>query len=469
MVGSTAVGLNRLRAAADVTRTGAFTTVAMHGESREPDMTHAASLSRGELSFSNDDIEKMVDRLAAGLRAQSTLVRELDAAHAQLAARQTELEASRAKAELAAETLSTFLHALGHDLRAPLVAIDANLQLVDVLRTGLAPDEITACMADMRRTCDHGLALIRDLFELIRSDAGQWRVLRTPVSLADVIKDACAVAATQAQANGLHIETQWNIDAGEIIDTDGTRLRQALANLLLNATKYGDRGVIQITAGRTHAGELELSVSDEGRGIDPALLPTIFDPFTRCSTRNDHTEVGVGLGLAIVRRCARLLGGDVSVQNRVPRGASFTIRIPAPVCGCVVAPHIAAPVSAPIPHRSTPLQGVRVLIIDDAPDAARLLGHHLRLLGAESAVAESLAHARLRLTTQRFDLVISDLNLLGGSGLDVRSDTDLPVCISSSTPFEELPASARANFLAKPISLATVRETVLTLLARVST
>ncbi len=444
----------------------------------------AADLHRGDYSFDSADIEKMVDRLAVGLRAQSALVRELDSAHALLAARQVELEAARAKAELAAETLSTFLHALGHDLRAPLVSIDANLQLLDVLRVGDGNEQVAQCTADMRRTCDHGLALIRDLFDLIRSDAGQWRVLRTPVALDELVKDVCAVASTHAHANGLRIETVWNTDRGEVIDTDGTRLRQAVTNLLVNAAKFGERGVIRLTLSRRSSEDLEITVADQGRGIDAAVLPTIFEPFTRGATGHANSESGAGLGLAIVRRCARLLGGEVTAHNASEGGAVFTLRVHAPVTGCVlpvrgdavkaaredgIKSAATAAVTAAATPAVKPLASLRVLIVDDAADAARLLGHHLRLLGAESAVADSLVQARERLATQHFDLIIADLNLQDGSGLDLRGGQHLPVCISSATPLDELPPAARADFLSKPISSASVCAAVLTVRARVST
>jgi signal transduction histidine kinase len=296
-------------------------------------LPQTASESWRSALLTSADIEKLVDRLSSTLQAQSQTVRELEAAHAELDARQRQLEEARAKAERASETLATFLKALGHDLRAPLVSVDAALQMLDLeLRDG----DLTAAgerVGEIRRTAGHGLALIDDLFELIRSDAGQWRVEPQAVRISEIVADARAVVAPKAHLKRLTVETRWvgaSTDPRHFVQTDLVRIRQALVNLLVNAIKFSDRGPVVIEVERTREDMLAFRVIDNGPGVDPEALEAIFEPFTQGKRTVRQAKDGAGLGLAIVRRCARLLGGDVGVANRTGGGAIFTLEICAP-------------------------------------------------------------------------------------------------------------------------------------------
>ena len=281
-----------------------------------------------------EQIEKLIDRLSTTLTEQSQTVRELELARAELDARQHELELARAKAERATETLSTFLRALGHDLRAPFVSIDASMQMLDMdLRAEDIPSSLER-LAEIRRTSSHGLALIDDLFELIRSDAGQWRVEPQPVRICEIVADARAVVAPKAHMKRISLETRWvgeQTDPKQLVETDLVRIRQALVNLLVNAIKFSERGPLIIEVERIGEHTLAFRVLDNGPGIDPDAFQSIFEPFTQSKRTARNAKDGAGLGLAIVRRCARLLGGDVSVANRTSGGAAFTLEIRAPL------------------------------------------------------------------------------------------------------------------------------------------
>ena len=220
-----------------------------HQDVRQHNVVESASQSWRSALITPSEIETLVDRLSATLQAQSHTVRELEAAHIELDARGRALDEARAKAERATETLATFLKALGHDLRAPLVSVDAALQMLDFdIRDG-GPTTATERIGEIRRTASHGLALIDDLFELIRSDAGQWRVEPQAVRISEIVADARAVVTPKAQLKRLTIETRWigsATDSKHFVQTDLVRIRQALVNLLVNAIKFSDRGPIVI-------------------------------------------------------------------------------------------------------------------------------------------------------------------------------------------------------------------------------
>ena len=480
--------------------------------------------------FDAGKVDKLVDRLTWALSEKTQLVRELEAARAALAAQQQQLVDARDKAERARTTLATFLHALGHDLRAPLVSLDAGLQLMEMESTArmgeaqrLGTEQaIQVAAQDMRRTCGHGLALIHDLFELIRSDAGAWRVELAQVTLGELLSNATAVIAAQAQAKGLTIDLVWaerGNSAGALaattISTDATRVAQALVNLLGNAVKFSSHGTITIgvalqsnaaLATEVHEVEvheataqpcvLELTVDDAGPGIEAALLPRIFEPFTQ-GDAGLRSKGGVGLGLAIVERCARLLGGHARVANRAEGGARFTLEIP--VTRTVLRDtetavsdgrssahtqshtqsHNQSHNQSHTQSLADPTEGItaetlRVLLVDDALDAGRLLAHHLRHAGASVTCAASLREARQTLksnlgTNLAFDMVITDLELGDGSGLDLANELALGphhtnhhapvapiVVLSSARPASEVSRIWQGFFLPKPISRASI-------------
>ncbi len=535
-------------------------------QSKDSDVRHQLPRSASEnwrsALLTSADIERLVDRLSSTLQAQSQTVRELELAHAELDARQKELVEARAKAERATETLATFLKALGHDMRAPLVSVDAALQMLDLeVRDG---DEEAAIerIGEIRRTASHGLSLIDDLFELIRSDAGQWRVEPQAVRISEIVADARAVVAPKAHQKRLTVETRWigsSTDPRHFVETDLVRIRQALVNLLSNAIKFSDRGPIVLEVERRAADMLAFRVVDNGPGLDDDALDAIFEPFKQSKRTSRHAKDGAGLGLAIVRRCARLLGGDVTAANRDGGGAAFTLEIRAPrvdppagerlidanesvvekvvervaervaermaerldgstprkakvhrvskVLPAVPPPAARAdPASeervldagAPAagdasdgfgelyrgPRESRPAQNyaatprqvvaaevaaqsgktgkrsMHALIVDASVDHSKQIIGHLKELGFDTAVAQTLAEARRLISQCRPDLIISDRKLPDGSGLefhDIAPGTRLVLSSTNPDPNEFPPGT---QILAKPYTERAVLEIV---------
>ena len=294
-----------------------------HQDVRQQNVVESASQSWRSALITPSEIETLVDRLSATLQAQSHTVRELEAAHIELDARGRALDEARAKAERATETLATFLKALGHDLRAPLVSVDAALQMLDFdIRDG-GPTTATERIGEIRRTASHGLALIDDLFELIRSDAGQWRVEPQAVRISEIVADARAVVTPKAQLKRLTIETRWigsATDSKHFVQTDLVRIRQALVNLLVNAIHaMAEGGTLTLTTRDAGADSVEIAVTDTGPGLGAALLAELFKPFV---TRKKD---GTGLGLWISRSIVERYGGDIQAGNHPAGGAIMRV------------------------------------------------------------------------------------------------------------------------------------------------
>lgn len=432
------------------------------------DAPDASGLAWSGGLFGPAEVERLVDRLTVALHGQMALVRELAEAREALEREKREADEARRTAERARETLETFLRALGHDLRAPFVAVDATLQLLELEAPALDGDAFRARTladaAELRRSTAHGLALLADLFELIRSDAGQWRVEPRVIALDEFLRDLRAVVHAPAQAKSIALEVVAHT-APATFETDPVRLRQALANLVLNAIQYAGSGSIRIEIEPIDRERLRFRVLDEGPGL-PTEMAALFEPFVRGaqaagapsaglgatsaphdqvaadSSRGAPVGVGLGLGLAIARRCANLLGGTLVGANRPARGAVFTLEIPLRIAHAAdPAPQamVASASATDAEPIRTPVRPRRILVVDDAADARRLLLHHLRALGQHAAAAASLAEAHALLATRTYDLVVADRRLGDGDGASLATHPALvahrtPLVVSSADP-----------------------------------
>lgn len=254
------------------------------------------------------------------------------------------LEAEERRAALAEAVASRarFMRGVSHDLKNPINAIDGHAQLLEDEVRGPLTSEQRDSVARIRRSARTLLALIEDLLELARAEAGQLSVRLDRVVLHDVVHEVVEQHRAAAEFAGLTL-VHTNGDAQTILTTDAARVAQVLGNLLSNAVKYTPAGgrievSTELPSRRTVDGEgrLGIHVVDDGPGIPPDKREEIFGEFTRLAAVD---RPGAGLGLSIARRIARLLGGDVTVDDRRERGSCFTLWLPlrAPADGTRVA------------------------------------------------------------------------------------------------------------------------------------
>jgi signal transduction histidine kinase len=241
-----------------------------------------------------------------------------------------EAEERRAAVAEAMASRARFMRGVSHDLKNPIHAIDGHAQLLeDGMRGPLTPEQRDS-VARIRRSARALMGLIEDLLELARAEAGQLSVKLDRVVLPDIVRGVVEEHRAAAQCAGL---TLVHADDSEtILTTDPARVAQVLGNLLSNAIKYTPAGgrievATELPARRASDGEprLAIHVVDDGPGIPSDKREEIFGEFTRLGGVD---RPGAGLGLAIARRIARLLGGDVTVAGREERGSRFTLWLP---------------------------------------------------------------------------------------------------------------------------------------------
>jgi PAS domain S-box-containing protein len=384
---------------------------------------------------------------------------------------------ARAAAEEANELKDQFLATVSHELRTPL---NAMLGWTRMLRSGSVPVEKRAHgLATIERNALAQAQLIEDLLDVSRILSGKLRLDVAPVDLAAVVLAALDVVRPAAEAKALRLQPTLDPRAGPIVG-DAARLQQVVWNLLSNAVKFTSKGGrIQVRLERVDS-SIELVVTDTGQGIDEAFLPHVFDRFRQADGTTTRAHGGLGLGLSIVRQLVELHGGTIrALSQGVGLGATFVVRLPlAALQTTEIARRLSHPTLGALPEMECPpgVEGLRVLAVDDEPDARDLLVAVLESCGAVVTTAGSVPEALAAFAKHRPDMVLSDVGMPDADGYALISALRaLPDEAGGRTPVVALTAYARpedrkralrAGFnmhIAKPIDPAELLDVVASL------
>ena len=276
-----------------------------------------------------------------------------------------------------------FLATLAHELRNPLAPLRNGLQIMRMASGNPALMDRARDM--MERQVGSLVRLVDDLLDVARISGGKIELRRERTPLQDVIARAVETATPALDVHGHSFEVRAP-DAPILVDVDATRLAQVLANLLGNAAKYTPPGgAICLTAGVDGAGAFA-EVCDDGVGIPPESLPTIFEMFSQVKDNLSMAQGGLGIGLALSRKLAELHGGTVEAHSEgVGRGSRFVLRLPLAELGS--APPPSAPADALAEASPKPARSLRILVVDDNLDAGDSLATRLELAGHEARLA----------------------------------------------------------------------------------
>ena len=259
--------------------------------------------------------------------------RRLQEANDALSSANRDLFAANREIQQQTERKSAFLASMSHELRTPMNAIRGFTNLV-LRRSGdVLPDRQKANLVKVTHASDHLLAMINDLLDLSKIEAGRMDVNVSSFDVSELV-ESCVSTVSPLVQEGVDLRFEVADGVGEA-QTDEARLRQMLINLTSNAIKFTDSGTVKVVAG-VHGGreqggeELVIRVTDTGKGIPADELSTIFDEYRQVKGQSEaEVQRGTGLGLSITRRFAELLGGSVEVASIVGEGSTFSIRIPA--------------------------------------------------------------------------------------------------------------------------------------------
>jgi signal transduction histidine kinase len=233
------------------------------------------------------------------------------------------------EARRANKTKSDFLAVVSHDLRTPLTAIIGYVDLMEMGVPDVLPEATRQRLQRIRTSATHLQYLLNELLVFARLDAGREEVRLREVDLRDVGRDVAAVAEPLALQRDLRLHVDLPADP-VIMQTDADKVRQVLLNLVGNAVKYTHQGHIRVELRKPTDGVVVIRVQDTGVGIAHEHLEHIFEPFWQVDSTQRTPDRGTGLGLSVVRRLARLLGGDVAVESAPGKGSTFTVTLSAP-------------------------------------------------------------------------------------------------------------------------------------------
>ncbi len=267
----------------------------------------------------------------------------------------------------ASQHKSQFLANMSHELRTPLNAIIGVTEMLQEDARDLGREDEKEPLERVLRAAHHLLALINDILDLSKIEAGKMDLHLESFALGPLLEEIATTIQPLAEKTGNTISVEYGPDIG-VMQADQTRVRQALLNLASNANKFTERGAVRIEAGRSREDGkdwITIAIADTGIGMTPEQVARLFQEFVQADASTTRKYGGTGLGLAISQRFCRMMGGDITVQSEPGRGSTFTLRLPAEVsaAGPIAPGRGATPARGAAPSGA----GSVVLVVDDEP------------------------------------------------------------------------------------------------------
>ena len=344
------------------------------------------------------------------------------------------------QAESANRSKSEFLANMSHEIRTPMTAILGYAEiLAEQLEKGSTPTSSTECINTIRRNGEHLLSIINDILDISKIEANKMTAEKINVAPMQLVQEVVDLMRVKSNAKGLILKTKFDSDAPQVIQTDPTRLRQILVNLVGNAIKFTEIGgvTINVRMDENQPHQIYFDVIDTGIGLRDDQFANLFRSFEQADTSMTRKFGGTGLGLRISKRLAEILGGSITAASATGGGSVFTASVAvgslAPVDSVKVLSNSNSNLSLDpnheehsVPKASMPnadaLAGYRILLVEDGPDNQRLISFLLRKAGATVEILENGKLAVERFTVDGtlsgelskvldFDLILMDMQM----------------------------------------------------------
>ena len=385
------------------------------------------------------DLFKKTEQIKRQAEERESLIRE-----------QAIAEHARVEAERASEAKDRFLAMLSHELRTPLTPVLASVFMLE--REDNVPKVIHESLQLIRRNVELEARLIDDLLDLTRISKGKVQLSFEIVDAHTLLRNALEICQFEIEQKKLELRSEFAATK-VYLQADPARLQQIFWNLIKNAVKFTPHGgKLGIRTTNNGNGQFRLEVEDSGCGIDPGVLPRIFHAFEQAG----RTQLGgLGLGLAISKALVEAHHGSISAESQGrDSGATFTALFP-------TCERNAIPESSDAPRSTAKRRSVRLLLVEDHEDTNRSLTRMLRRRGYEVHPANDIRSALDIATRKQFDVLVSDIGLPDGSGIDLlkalRAKRDVfGIALSGYGMEEDIRRSGEAGFshhLVKPVDL----------------
>ena len=423
-----------------------------------------------QLEQLNENLEqRVVERTEAVVQRS----KELEETANELRETQVELEKAKTKAEQASESKSNFLACMSHEIRTPMSAV---LGFTEILRTRqLETSDQQRYLKQIHSNSQHLLALLNDLLDFSKIEASKLEVECISCNPYELVTDVLQSLASHADEKELTLEVELDGQLPREIQSDPTRLRQIVTNLVGNAIKFTASGSVIVTLRSEPEQELlSIAVQDTGIGISPEQIKKIFQPFQQADASTTRQFGGTGLGLSISKRLAEALGGDICIASEEGQGSTFTITVATGDLTGVALLDENAPESTSSQVRSQyanqVLQGRRILIVDDVEANRELISFLLRDAGAAVEFAEDGQQAvDFMSQDEQVDAILMDMQMpvLDGYGAtrSLRAlGIEIPIVAMTANSLQgdqdRCMAAGCSSYLTKPINFEALIETL---------
>ena len=314
----------------------------------------------------------------------------------------------RIQAEAANQSKSAFLANMSHEIRTPMTAILGYTDILELEAKSLQlPELISDSLDTIKRNGGHLMELINDILDLSKIESGKLDVESIRCSPQTIVEEVLELVQVRAEAKGLKLEASYQFPLPAEIHSDPTRIRQILINLIGNAIKFTEVGIIRLnTSFLENPGEepqVQFTVIDQGIGMTEAQMSNLFRPFSQADSSTTRKYGGTGLGLTICKRLTDVLGGDISVTSKLNQGSQFSATVKTGnLEGVPLLQELqqndntesTKPLPAQPEEQALSLKGKKILLAEDGPDNQKLISFILKKSGAEVTVAENGEAAR---------------------------------------------------------------------------
>ncbi|MEM5386070.1 response regulator [Paraburkholderia phymatum] len=368
-------------------------------------------------------------------------------------------QAARQAAEEANRSKDRFLAMLSHELRTPLTPVLAGARMLEMMPD--LPEAVRSGVVMIRRNVELEARLIDDLLDLTRVANGKLRLSLETVDVHEVIDSVLDLFRSEIQTKQQDVHVSKTAQNHYVL-ADRARLQQMLWNLIRNAAKFTPDGGHIFVRTRDERMHVQISVEDTGVGIEPEQIGKLFNAFEQGSQNMSRQFGGLGLGLAITKALTDAHDGTVTAQSPGAHcGATFTITLP------TAEERLAEP-AAPVAASVQPAGGLTILLIEDHADTAEVMAQLMRTLGHEVTVVGRVADALAATQSAPFDLIVSDVGLPDGTGLDFikafRERDDAPaVALTGFGSDEDIRRCLEAGFtshLTKPVNFSQLEQVI---------